>query len=469
MQERPVNRDELLGRLPPVPARDLRQRIRALLGKVDRKVIVLDDDPTGTQTVHGIPVITRWSVDLLARELLDPAAACYVLTNSRSLAEEEAVARNRQIAENLRLAAGRSGRDFAVVSRSDSTLRGHFPAEVESLEAALGQSFDAWVVCPFFEEGGRLTIDDVHYVAEGQMLVPAAQTPFAADAAFGYRHSNLRRWIQQKSGGRISCDRVVSLSIEELRTRDLDDVTRKLTALGRGSVCVLNAAASADLATAVCALLAAEAAGRRYLYRTAASFVAQRAAVEPRPLLGPAEMHGAEGRGILVVVGSYVPKTSTQLACLLQARHPPAFELEVPRLLDPETRRQHVAEMAGRAGEQLASDDTVVVYTSRQPVRGDAHSSLAIGRSISRALVDVVRRIAQRPGVLVAKGGITASDLATDACGLQRATVLGQILPGIPVWRCGPESRFPGMPLVVFPGNVGAEDALVEVVERLSP
>ena len=148
-------------------------------------MIVLDDDPTGTQTVHNIPVVTRWTVEHLTRELTDPSPASYVLTNSRSLPTAEAVLLNREIAENLRQARARTGCDFTLVSRSDSTLRCHFPEELDALAAGLREQFDAWVICPFFEEGGRLTIHDVHYVAEGDRLVPAAQTPFAADQSLG--------------------------------------------------------------------------------------------------------------------------------------------------------------------------------------------------------------------------------------------------------------------------------------------
>jgi uncharacterized protein YgbK (DUF1537 family) len=467
MDDPPVNRDELLRSLPPPRKDDLSGAVRSLIQRVNRKVIVLDDDPTGTQTVHDVPVITRWSVEHLARELRDPSPASYVLTNSRSMHTTDAVALNRQLAENLREASARTGRDFVVISRSDSTLRGHFPDELEAIVSGLGRSFDAWVVCPFFEEGGRLTIHDVHYVAEDDQLVPAAKTPFAADAAFGYRHSNLRRWVVEKSGGRVPLDRIESLTIAELRRGDEQVLRRKLAALKTGSVCIVNAVSRQDLQAAVHALLQSEADGKRFLYRTAASFVAARSGIEPRPLLEPAELACPHGRGVLLVVGSYVPKTTLQLEHLLKHHNCSALELDVRRVLDDSTRDGTVAEIAGTAAKRLAADAPVVLYTSREVVRGDGPESLAIGRRISHALVEVVRAISVRPRVLVAKGGITSSDLASEACGVDRATVIGQILPGVPVWRCGPESRFPDMPLVVFPGNVGDCDALTALFEQL--
>jgi uncharacterized protein YgbK (DUF1537 family) len=112
----------------------------------------------------------------------------------------------------------------------------------------------------------------------------------------------------------------------------------------------------------------------------------------------------------------------------------------------------------------MRQDATVVIYTSRELVAASGDESLLVGQAISQALVDIVRSIDIRPQLLVAKGGITSSDIATRACQVERATVLGQALPGVPVWRCGPESRQPGLSLVVFPGNVGGVDALSAVV-----
>jgi uncharacterized protein YgbK (DUF1537 family) len=172
-----------------------------------------------------------------------------------------------------------------------------------------------------------------------------------------------------------------------------------------------------------------------------------------------------EGRGVLIVVGSYVPKTTAQLRHLLTHGDTIALELDVHRVFDTATRDATVADLARRASQYLLDENTVVVYTSRDPLEAGTDESLIFGQTISRALVDVVRSITVRPRLLVAKGGITSSDVATKACNVERANVLGQALPGVPVWRCGPESRLPGLPLVVFPGNVGGVDALTELVD----
>ncbi len=214
------------------------------------------------------------------------------------------------------------------------------------------------------------------------------------------------------------------------------------------------------------ALLQAEAEGKRFLYRTAASFVAVRSGVERRLLLNSTELMANDGSGVLIVVGSYVPTTTAQLKHLLAHSDTVPLKLDVRKLLDVQARQAVVRQAAQRASDALRTNRTIVVYTSRRVVQASAEKSLDIGQRISDALVEVVRSITVRPRLLVAKGGITSSDVATKACGVERAVVLGQALPGVPVWNCGPDSRWPGLPLVIFPGNVGWDDALTLLIDK---
>jgi uncharacterized protein YgbK (DUF1537 family) len=458
---------ELFARLPPEWPDDPTSAIQTAVRASGTKVVVIDDDPTGTQTVYGVPVLTEWSVEQLRDELANELPALYLLTNSRSLPLTEAQLVNAQIGHNLAVAARQADRPFVVVSRSDSTLRGHFPGEVDALAAALGQDFDAWLLVPFFRAGGRYTIDDTHYVAEGEWLVPAGETEFARDAAFGYRESNLRRWVEEKTAGRIPFADVASISLEDIRHGGPDRVAARLLALRRG-VCVVNAASDRDLDIFVVGLLSAEARGRRYLYRTAASFVAARAALPPRPLLARVDLELPASGGGLIVVGSYVPKTSGQVSALLAQPGVLGIELDVAALLSDNRQAAEIARAAGLAEQGLCQGEDVVLVTSRALVGGtSAEQSLAIGRRVSQGLIAVLRALTTRPRYLIAKGGITSSDIATQALGVQRALVLGQILPGVPVWRLGPESRYPELMYVVFPGNVGGPQALADLVAAL--
>ncbi|HXF61508.1 MAG TPA: four-carbon acid sugar kinase family protein [Caldilineaceae bacterium] len=468
MSEAVLDLETALASLPAPWPEDLLPAIRAQLAESRRKLVVLDDDPTGTQTVHQTPVLTTWTVDALAAELAAPGPVFYVLTNSRSLPLQDAQALNAEIGQNLAAAARAAQRDFGVVSRSDSTLRGHYPGEVEALTQALGMRVDATLLIPFFLEGGRYTLNNIHYVAEGDRLTPAAQTPFAQDAAFGYRASYLPAWVEEKTGGQVPADAVATISLSDLRQGGPDVVCAQLMALQDNTVCVVNAAALRDLEVLVAALLRAEAAGKRFLYRTAASFVQVRAGLAARPLLTAGELGLAGEGGALFVVGSYVPKTTGQVNALLAQPGLLHVEVDVPALLDQDRRAGEIARARVQAATALAAGQDVVLATSRTLVTGaDAASSLAIGQQVSAALVEIVGGLGTAPRYLVAKGGITASDIATKALGIRRALVLGQILPGVPVWQTGPECRFPGLAYVVFPGNVGGADALVEVRNRL--
>lgn len=468
----PLPLDQTLANLPPEWPHDPLPAIREHLRAANRKLVVLDDDPTGTQTVHDIAVLTEWPIDALADELQRDAPAFYLLTNSRSLPLAAAQALNRDIARNLIAAREQTGVDFTVVSRSDSTLRGHFPGETDALLEGLGESVDATLIVPFFLEGGRYTIDAVHYVAEGDTLIPAAQTPFAQDAAFGYSQSDLRDWVAEKTGGRTRAEAVAHLSLVDIRSGGPDRVAEKLAALA-ASVCVIDSVSMRDQQVVVLGILQAEAQGRRFLYRTAASFVQARAGLSNRPLLTARDLSdNLVGSGGLVVVGSHVPKTTAQLEHLLATTNVVPIEINVAALLI-ERRDDEITRATAAMNDALAEGHNVVVYTSRELVtpadsEGAGDESLSIGQRVSQSLVEIVRGLAERPRFLVAKGGITSSDVATRGLGVHRAVVRGQIAPGVPLWSLGAESRFAGMAYVVFPGNVGSEEAVAEVVGKLS-
>lgn len=460
---------ELLAALPPEWPDDPLPEIQQQVAAAGTKVVVLDDDPTGTQTVHDVAVLTSWSVCSLQEALRDPAPVVYVLTNSRSLPTQAAIARTQEIAHHLVAASQSTGRPFVVASRSDSTLRGHYPAETDALAQVLGP-FDGLLLAPYFLEGGRLTIDDVHYVLDGERAVPAAETEFARDAAFGYRHSNLRDWVEEKTAGRVQSREVGSVSLAMLRQGGPAAVAAALQELTNGQPCIVNAVSYRDLEVLVAGLLRAEAHGKRLLYRTAASFVRVRGGITPAPPLRPSDLpRGAESVGGLVIVGSYVAKTTAQLAAALAMPKVVGIEAAVPRLLDGTTREAEIARLSTTVNQSLAKGQDTIVYTSRTLVSTATGASdpLAIGAQISAALVSVVQRVQVVPAWVIAKGGITSSDVATLGLGVRRALVLGQAIAGVPVWQTGPESRWPGLTYVVFPGNVGGPEALAEMMAIL--
>ncbi len=468
MNEQPILKADLFSTLLPVWPESLLPQIRARVEEQGQRLVVLDDDPTGTQSVHGLPVLTEWSTASLAEELRH-SPVFYILTNSRALTEEGAVALAREIGTNLIEAGQLSGRSFAVGSRSDSTLRGHFPAEVDAMAETLtggdADAFAGYVIAPYFAEGGRFTVGNVHYVLQGDLLQPAALTEFAKDRVFGYAHSALPEWVEEKTAGRIKAADVVSITLDDLRRGGPSAVAAKLLAMPQGGAAIVNSTDDRDQEVFVMGLLDAEQAGRRFLYRTAASFVRVRGGIPPKPLLALGGNQREVSHGGLVVVGSYVAKSSDQLQHALALKGVAGVELSVDALLDDGNSEQELVRAEQEIQRRLAAGEDVILYTSRTLRTGaNAEDNLAIGKKVSDSLCRVVSSLRARPRFLIAKGGITSSDVATRGLGVRRAMVLGQLLPGVPVWELGDESKFPGMPYVVFPGNVGQPESVAEAI-----
>jgi uncharacterized protein YgbK (DUF1537 family) len=464
-----IAKDALLSALPAEWPEDLLPGIRASIEGSGVKIIVVDDDPTGTQTVYDVPVFTEWSPKALGKALVAPGPISCVLVNSRSMPIPQARAINYEVAANLRVAREATGRDFVLISRSDSTLRGHYPGEVQALIEGLGEDIDATVFIPFFLEGGRMTIEDVHYVTEGEFLTPAAETEFARDPAFTYRNSNLPLWVSEKHAGLVAPQDVMSITLTDLRNGGPELVLARLKEIRGGQTCIVNAASYRDLEVFVAGLLEAEAAGKRFIYRTAASFVRARGGLAPRGLLTHADLAGSVGKGGgLIVAGSFVQKSTAQIEVVRFQTGIFNIEVSVEKVLDGRQRESEIRRVADLANESLASNKDTLVYTSRKLVTGDnPDASLQIGENISTALVEIVSQLSVRPAWMIAKGGMTSSDIATKALNVRRALALGQSVPGVPIWRTESESRWPGLIYVVFPGNVGEPEAIVGMVEVL--
>ena len=457
---------ETLDALPPPWPHDPLPEIRNITGRSGKKIVVFDDDPTGTQTVHDVPVLTEYTVDALSREMAEESPVFFVLVNSRGLPETGARELNAAIAGNLARASQRTGKDFMLVSRSDSTLRGHFPAETDAIADAIGLDYDALIFTPFFLEGGRYTINDIHYVVEGDWLTPAGRTEFAHDPAFPFRSSHIPGHIEEKTGGAIQANAVTMVSLDDLRFGGPDRVSEILSEVTDKAVVGVNAVVMRDIEVFVLGLLQTE--GKRFIFRTAASLLRALLGQEARPLLTASDINVRGAGGGLTIVGSYVPRTTGQLDHLLADGSVKGIEINVETLLTDSGRADEIRRVQSEISETLRDGEDAVAFTSRDPITGDsADESLSIGDSISRALVEIAGSLETCPSYLVAKGGNTCSRIATEALGVHRAWALGQVYPGVPVWRLGQESRYPGLAYVVFPGNVGDDDALTQVVNTL--
>ncbi|HEX4831104.1 MAG TPA: four-carbon acid sugar kinase family protein [Trebonia sp.] len=489
----------ILAGLPParpVGAAEVALRVAAS----GRVLVVLDDDPTGTQAVAGIPVLTQWTVPDLRWAFDQAVPAFFVLTNTRALPAERAAARNREVIRALVTAAGQAGARFAVASRGDSTLRGHYPLETDAiaseLRAAAGTTVDGVILVPAYLDAGRLTVGGVHWVRGPGGLVPVGETEFARDPSFGFRSSHLGEYVEEKTGGRWRAGDVPAISLAGLRTGSMAALVATLTSLEGGMPVIVDAASEDDLRMLALAAMAAEAAGKTLVYRCGPSFVRARAGLEPRPPLGAADLaairdqggaldagnrDAAAGTGPraghgLVIVGSHVGQTTRQLGALSRLGDLTHLELDVPAVLaagrQPDAAGRLAALAAGlavAAAGALARTD-VVLTTSRAVAAGaDSGASLAIARAVSDAVVAVARGVVSRvrPAWIIAKGGITSSEVATAGLGVRRAWARGTLLPGIvSVWD-PVDSRVPGTPYVVFAGNVGDEGSLAAAVTAL--
>lgn len=435
----------------------------------ETKIIVLDDDPTGSQTVHSCLLLTRWDVDTLKDGLLDSAPLFFVLTNTRGMSAEAAAMITREVCHNLQkaledLAAAGQPLQPVMVSRSDSTLRGHYPVETDVIAAAMGP-FDAHFLVPAFFEGGRITRDGVHYLMVDGEPVPVHETEFARDSVFGYTHSYMPDYVEEKTAGRIIANQVERFSLADVRGNCL----ARLKALENNACCVVDAEEQCDLDHFCSQLMQAAGEGKRFLFRSAASLLTALAQLPPQPVAA-AEMrrYVRGGRPGAVIVGSHVKKTTDQLKQLLKEPDIAAIEVDVARI--PKERDTLLDEVMTEVEQQHAAGQGVVIYTSRVELTfpGEAQR-LAFGEQVSAFLMDVVRRLPADLGFLISKGGITSNDVLSDGLALRTSRVVGQILPGCSVVRCPDNhARFPGMPVVIFPGNVGDEHAVAIAYRRLS-
>src|SRR5664280_224677 len=259
-------------------------------------------------SVSDIPVLTRWEEEDFCWAFTHlvgtrPAPAVYVLNNTRGLEPVEAAARNREVVTNALAAAVQTGSTLGFVSRSDSTLRGHYPLEPDVIAATLkevaGQRTDGVVIVPAFPDAGRITIGGVHYMRNGGTLIPVAETEFAKDASFGFRNSELARYVEERSSGRFKAADVIVLDLNIIRG-GADPITGAVAGATDSKPIVFDVVTENDLRALALGLAEAESRGKKLLYRVAPRLsgpASARKSARPfrgmRSLQGPALPHTA--------------------------------------------------------------------------------------------------------------------------------------------------------------------------------
>ncbi len=467
----------ILSKYPPPDDNAAGKLLKEKLRGLQRKIVVLDDDPTGVQTVHGVSVYTDWEEGTLAQAFAERNDLFFILTNSRSFTIPQTEAVHVEIGCRIARVSQQVKTDYILISRGDSTLRGHYPLETQVLrreiEAHSAKRFDGEIIFPFFLEGGRYTLENVHYVKSGNQLIPVGETEFARDKSFGYCSSDLTQWCAEKNDGTIRPEEVVSISLESLRALDLNYITAQLMQVNGFGKVVVNAATYADVKVFIAAYLSALTRGKEFLFRSAAAVPKILGGISDKLLLTKEELVPDHcDRGGIVLIGSHVQKTTRQLEALQNsAGLVRSIEFNQHRALEQDGLEDEAHRVVRKAEQAIAAGETAVVYTRRTRLdldTDDKDQQLQMSVAISDALTSVIGDLEVRPRFIVAKGGITSSDVGTKALHVRKALVLGQIQAGIPVWLTGPESKFPNIPYVIFPGNVGEDDTLLDVVKTLS-
>jgi len=416
------------------------------------QLVVLDDDPMGTQSIHGVDVYMSWQEAELQQTFEADRNLFFLSTNSRSLSESDAYELYRILAQRLKRCAKNTGRKLLIASRSDSTLRGHFPADIKAIEQGLAEEIDATIIVLSFFEGGRFTIDDMQWVEQQGNLVASHETEFANDPLFRYTSGHLPSWIEERSGGTISRDEVLTISLTDIRTGGPERIQQLLRQTRNGQPVVVNAACYSDLEIFVLGLIEAEGAGKRFLYRSAASFIKVRGGIPDRPLLNSIEL-GVKGEPGVVMVGSYVQRSTRQLEKLLECSGTIGIEVPLDDLFDPPRAEAAINMIAQNADRALVKGLSPVIYTERTTIALEGAEFQQAGAVIMEALCQILSALKMSPAFIIAKGGYTSYQVARRVLHLDHAQVLGQLVEGVPVWRVGESGHRSSTLYVLFPGN----------------
>ncbi|OFV30604.1 hypothetical protein HMPREF3134_02590 [Staphylococcus sp. HMSC14D10] len=432
------------------------------LSDFNYKIIVLDDDPTGTQTIKDLPVYTEWTEKWIEDGFLQKNDMFYILTNSRALNEKETVKLHKEISQNIEKVANKLNEDYLIISRGDSTLRGHFYLEPKVISESATQPFDGVFYLPQFFEGNRYTYNGIHYLKENQKYIPVVQSEFSNDTTFGYSSETMFDFIEEKSEGEIKSSEVSYISLEMLREKKEKEIFTVFERLENFSAVVVDALNDSDMDYfASCLINFLKGNKKKFIFRTAASFV-KAMCVTPGEIINLNKFSSNKNGG-LIIVGSHVKKSSEQLSYLINNTNIRPFEFDVKEIIK-DNLEEYINTLITKVEYEIVNGNSVVVYTSRDVIKTeDINNNLSISTNISNSLVNIVKNISIKPKFIIAKGGITSSDVATKGLNIKKAEVIGQVTKGVPVWLTGDEAKYPKMPYVIFPGNVGEKETLAQV------
>lgn len=432
------------------------------LESLDYKIVVLDDDPTGTQTVKDLPVYTDWTESLLTDAFEQPNNMFYILTNSRALNALETTQLHQELSKNIENVSQKLNKPYLIISRGDSTLRGHFYLEPNVLNETATKPFNAVFYLPEFFEGDRYTYKGIHYLKEDNQYIPVSESEFANDTTFGFDSTSMADFIEEKSQGEIKSENVFHITLDQIRNREKEQILNTFGDLNNFDAVVVDALNDEDMDYfTACLVEYLKYHNKKFIFRTAASFV--KSICETPGEIINLQNYKKNNNGGIIIVGSHVKKSSSQLKHLLENANINAIEFDV-KAVTQSNFQDYIDKLTTEVENIITKGKDVVIYTSRDVIKtGDLTNNLSISTNISNGLVSIIKRLSIQPNFIIAKGGITSSDVATKGLNIKKAKVIGQITKGVPVWLTGNEAKYHHMPYVIFPGNVGEVDTLTKV------
>lgn len=386
------------------PNSNLVPEIHNFLIESKKTIVVLDEDPTGTRTVFDVPVLTDLSPDLIKDAIDEAPPLLFLLTNTHSLTPVEATALHQKLGEILREFQD----DIVIISRSACTPDGHFPLQTDTLRDALSIPEAPTLLIPFTDSS-----------------LPSGEHPVAAH------------------------------SLAEFQP---DDLPEKLAQLPASSTALVKATSLGELHLLSLALLKSP---RRFLIRATPTFVQALAGIVTRPSLDPWQLQDLDPNphGGLIIIGPSPSGTAAPLNHLLKnATDLVAIKLSIPDILNATFQ---LPNSIASIQDALRSGQSVALFTSP-----DQNKDPAVSKLVIETFVALVEKITVRPSFFLVQDGTTASAIAIRALGIKQAMVLGQILPGVPVWTTGSATRHPGLAYLIAPGDLEREDLLTQAVHK---
>ncbi len=438
------------------------------------KIIVFDDDPTGSQTVHDCLLLLKWDYETLLKGIQNKSKLMFILCDTRALSEKDAGQRLTEICASLIRVINNEGysiKDFIFISRGDSTLRGHNFLEPQIINKHFGP-FDATFHIPAFIEGNRVTIHGDHFVNN----IPSHETIFAKDKIFGYETNNIKKLLHQKSNSKVELDDIKNLYLKDINALQIDKKNEIFTWIRnlKNNTQVIVDAENYFHLEKFCSAITELNSKKKFLFRTAASFISSysKVGVNLKDTIYFSQLRRKNNKNEymrgLIFVGSHIELTSIQLRNLLQISSCKSIELNVKqfyklfKLKDKESQIKLLKnELLKKIRDLIKKDFTPVLYTSREVILfKEQDEECKFNRALSSFMAQLISELKNEIGYLISKGGITSNAILSEGFKINLAYLEGQIVKGISVLNISLESNHALIPVVTFPGNIGEDDTM---------